>query len=108
MTTATAAVTSPAITGYRDAHRPLLRGHWLPGELLAAPLPGRPAFAEPLEIAASGQSAAERLYVVPGTAFVRYTELDWIHRHARLEIGLSDGAAEAAGPVLARALALGF
>jgi RimJ/RimL family protein N-acetyltransferase len=93
------------LRGFRDTDRPLLTGHWLPGELLALPLADRPALVEPLAVPAPGDRADQsglfaptegpgawkaRLCVADDVAVVRYTELDWINRRARLEIAVQD------------------
>jgi hypothetical protein len=99
------------LRGYRDTDLPLLTGGWLPGELLGLPVPGRPALAEPAQVppprdpgddVAAGRD--DELCVVPGTGFVRLTALDWVHRRARLEIGLRPGAENGAEPLLKAAL----
>jgi hypothetical protein len=102
--------TAPAglrLRGYRAADLPLLSGDWLPGELLGLPVPGRPALADPASVPppSPDRGPAEELLVLPDTAFVRFSEVDWVHRRARLEIGLRPGAAAVAGPLLRAALA---
>lgn len=99
------------LRGYRDTDLPLLTGRWLPGELLGLAVPGRPALAEPARVPApqgpdaDGAAAQDdELCVVPGTGFVRLTGLDWVHRRARLEIGLRAGADGSAEPLLKAAL----
>ncbi len=78
------------LSGYRSAERGLLSGHWLPGELLSRPLTEWPVLAEPVTVPPPGERPDERLCLVSGVAFVRFCEIDWIVRRARLEIGLSD------------------
>jgi hypothetical protein len=88
------------LRGFRDTDRALLTGHWLPGELLASPLTDRPALASPRTVAVPGDRADRsgegpgawnaRLCVADDAAIVRYTELDWINRRARLEIAIHD------------------
>jgi hypothetical protein len=99
------ATTAVRLRGYRTADLPLLSGPWLPGELLGLPASDRPPFAEPAAVPppASGRRGDE-LYVLPGAGFVRFTELDWVHRRGRLETGLRPGAAESAAGLLAAAL----
>jgi hypothetical protein len=100
---------SPArIAGYRESHGHLLRGHWVPGELLGAAIAAvdRPVLAAPHAVPAAAVN--QELCVVPGAGFVRYAELDWIHRRARLEIGLREGAEGRAAAVLAAAVDFGF
>ncbi len=102
--------TAPAglrLRGYRAADLPLLSGDWLPGELLGLAVPGRPALADPASVPppSPDRGPAEELLVLPDTAFVRFSEVDWVHRRARLEIGLRPGAAAVAGPLLRAALA---
>jgi hypothetical protein len=103
------------LRGYRDTDLPLLTGGWLPGELLGLPVPGRPALAEPARVPPPREPADDdrtahepgqddELCVVHGTGFVRLTDLDWVHRRARLETGLRAGAENGAGPLLKAAL----
>lgn len=80
------------LRGYRSTDRGLLRGPWLPGELLGLPLPDWPALAEPTTVAPPA-GPDDEICVVPGVAFVRFAELDWVHRRARLEIGVAPGHA---------------
>jgi hypothetical protein len=94
------------LKGYREADRALLTGPWLPGELLGLPVEGRPPLAEPSSVEPPADDTAE-LCVVPGTGFVRFTGVDWIHRHARLEIGLHSAARDPL-PVLEAAVEHGF
>lgn len=95
------------LRGYRDADRPLLSGHWLPGELLGLPLADRPALAEPVSVAPPTDHRDE-LCVVAGVGFVRYAELDWVHRRARLEIGITVEQPGALEPLVKSALTHGF
>jgi hypothetical protein len=83
------------LTGYRQVDQPLLSGHWLRGELLGLPDPGRPLFAEPATI------EADNVYVVRDKAVVRFADLDWVHRRARLEIGVRPGTERLAAIVRA-------
>jgi hypothetical protein len=73
------------LTGYRQADQSLLSGHWLRGELLGLPDPDRSPLAEPATI------EAKHVYVVRDRAAVHFAEIDWVHRRARLEIGLRPG-----------------
>ena len=83
------------LQGYREDDRDLLTGSWLAGELLGLPVPDRPPLAEPATVPPpSGDD--DELCVLPGVAFVRYTGLDWVHRRARVEIGLREGHEDAA------------
>lgn len=84
------------LRGYRDDDKVLLTGRWLQGELLGLPVPGMPPLAEPSSLAPPADDD-EELCVVPGVAFVRYTGLDWVHRRARVEIGVREGQVGAAG-----------
>jgi len=99
-------MTVATLTGYRESHRELLRGNWTPGELLAPAADGRAGLAEPAVIDAARSD--ERLYVVPGAGFVRYREIDWIHRRARVEIGLRDQNWRLAPAVLRQARSTGM
>ncbi|MEW2520855.1 GNAT family N-acetyltransferase [Actinacidiphila alni] len=99
------------LRGYRDTDLPLLSGDWLPGELLGLPVPGRPPLAEPARVPAPRDPAEDgatgqddELCVVPGAGFVRLAAVDWVHRRARLEIGLRPGAEGGAEPLLKAAL----
>jgi hypothetical protein len=104
-------MTAATLTGFRESHRELLRGNWTPGELLARPADGRAAgraaMAEPAVIDHAVRSGM-RLYVVPGAGFIRYREIDWIHRRARVEIGLRDQAWPLALAVLRQARSAGL
>jgi hypothetical protein len=73
------------LTGYRESDRTLLSGHWLRGELLGLPDPDRPLLAEPVSIERTN------VYVVRDQAVVHFADLDWVHRRARLEIGVRSG-----------------
>lgn len=98
------------LKGYRAADARLLTGPWLPGELLGLPVPGRPALAEPVTVRPSADGS-EELCVVPGAGFVRYTQIDWTHRRAQLEIGLAPGpelVADEIGVLVKNAVAHGF
>lgn len=80
------------LRGYRGTDRGLLSGPWLAGELLGLPLAGWPALADPTEVPPPAEHD-EELCVTDG-AFVRYTEIDWVHRRARLEIGVHTGLSD--------------
>ncbi|MCP3760525.1 GNAT family N-acetyltransferase [Streptomyces sp. TBY4] len=95
------------LRGYRSSHRPLLTGTWLPGELLGLPLADWPALADPTTVPPPGEDTGE-LCVVPDTGFVRYHAIDWVHRRARLEIGLRPDAVHAAAPLLTAAVEHGL
>ena len=75
------------LRGYRSTDSGLLAGPWLPGELLGLPLADRPALAEPTTIRPPADYN-EELGIATGVGFVRYAEVDWVHRRARVEIGL--------------------
>lgn len=100
-------MTAATLTGFRESHRELLRGNWPPGELLARPAGGLAAMAEPAVIDHAVRTGM-RLYVVPGAGFIRYREIDWIHRRARVEIGLRDQAWPLALAVLRQARSAGL
>jgi hypothetical protein len=85
------------LRGYRGTDRDLLRGPWLAGELLGLPLGGWPALADPTEVPPPA-GHDEELCVTDG-AFVRYTGIDWVHRRARVEIGVHTGLSNPAGLV---------
>jgi hypothetical protein len=91
------------LTGFREADRGLLTGMWPPGELLAVALPDPPALARPHTV-----EDTEPLYVVRNLAFVRFADLDRVHRRARVEVGLAPGAESHAAEVLVLAVAHGF
>jgi hypothetical protein len=75
------------LRGYRGSDADLLAGRWLPGELLGLPLADWPPLAAPTSVPPPADPGQE-LCIAPGLGFVRYTELDWVHRRARVEIGL--------------------
>lgn len=91
------------LRGYRDDDRALLTGDWLPGELLGRTPAVRPALAERTGISADQDRRAE-VYVIDGIGVVRFAELDWVHRRARIETGLLPTSGGGAGTVLLRAL----
>ena len=101
------AVAAPRLSGFREADRHLLTGLWPPGELLAVALPDPPALARPHTVA-DGTEGTGPLYVVRDLAFVRYADMDRVHRRARVEVGLAPGAEPHAADVLALAVAHGF
>jgi hypothetical protein len=80
------------LRGYRDADRGLLSGPWLAGELLGLPVTGWPALADPTEVPPPAGHDEE--LCVTDSAFVRYTGIDWVHRRARVEIGVHSGVSE--------------
>lgn len=112
MTTATAPAPAtpppggmPSLRGYRAADLPLLSGSWLPGELLGLPVPDRPPLSEAATVPPpASERPGDELYILPGAAFVRFTEVDWVHRRARLETGLTPAAVDRAPGLLAAAL----
>ncbi|MFI5661906.1 hypothetical protein [Streptomyces sp. NPDC051684] len=95
-----------SLYGYRESDRVLLTGNWPPGELLAAPLTGRPALAEPVRVQPPRSCSDERLYLTSAGGFVRFVEVDWVVRRARLEIGLQEEARAVVADVLAEAVAV--
>jgi hypothetical protein len=95
------------LRGYRGGDRALLTGRWPAGELLGLPMTNWPALAEPTTVEPPAGPDVE-LCVVPGVAFVRYTDLDWVHRRARLEIGARPGHADAVDLLLKLAVTHGF
>ncbi len=104
-TVMTDTVTPHTVTlrGYRSEDAPLLTGPWLRAELLGLAPPGVPGTADPT-VVPPPRDATEELCILPGAGFVRFTELDWVHRRARLEIGLQPGAADCARSALTSAL----
>jgi hypothetical protein len=104
----TATPISPRLSGYRSADSSLLTGHLLPGELLGHPLAGRPALAEPHTVTPADGRSDERRYVVRDVAFVRFAEIDWVHRRARVEIGVRSGSADQDVRLVALAVVQGF
>ncbi|RBM20481.1 hypothetical protein [Streptomyces sp. PT12] len=94
------------LRGYRDGDRALLTGRWLPGELLGLPLPGWPALAEPTAVPPPS-GPGDELCVAPG-AFVRYADIDWVGRSARVETGRAPDAPTTAEALLEAAVAHGF
>jgi hypothetical protein len=98
------------LRGYRSSDRALLSGPWPPGELLGIPLPAWPALAPPTTVEPPSDTRTE-LCVLPGAGFVRYTEIDWVNRRARVELGLLPDAGATRGalePLVAAAVAHGF
>jgi hypothetical protein len=94
------------LRGYRSTDHRLLAGPWLAGELLGLPLADAPElFTTRVE---PPRDATVELCVVEQAAFVRFTELDWVHRRARLEIGVQPGAEETVGVLLKTAVSHGF
>jgi hypothetical protein len=96
------------LSGYRETDRQLLTGHWLPGELLATPLADRPALAGPIAIPAPDNRPEQRLCVLRDLGFVRFVELDWVHRRARLEIGVQDATVDEMTSMVRLAVDHGF
>ncbi|WP_410573319.1 GNAT family N-acetyltransferase [Amycolatopsis sp. cmx-4-61] len=80
------------LRGYRGTDRELLTGPWLAGELLGLPIEEWPVLAEPTQVPPPA-GPDEELCVADG-AFVRYTGIDWVHRRARVEIGVHSGLSE--------------
>ncbi|HEY4023724.1 MAG TPA: hypothetical protein VGM75_33925 [Pseudonocardiaceae bacterium] len=96
--------TSLTLRGYRAEDADLLRGHWQPGELLAGWQHVRPALAEPVTMRLDDGP----LYLAGDLAVVRFLDVDWVHRRARLEIGARPGTEDDLGEVLRAAVAHGF
>jgi len=95
------------LRGYRSSDSSLLSGPWLDGELAGLPLACWPALADRSTVPPpSGPD--EELFIAPGVGFVRYTELDWVHRRARVETGLQPEHTDAAGPLLQAAVTYGL
>lgn len=95
------------LRGYRTSDAALLSGPWLPGELLGLPMADWPALAGPTTVEPA-KDHTEELCVVTGQASVHYTGIDWVHRRARLSIGLQPGAHDVLEPVLKAATQHGF
>lgn len=76
------------LRGYRSGDADLLSGPWLPGELLGLPVADWPPLAPPTTVAPPADPSQE-LCIAPGIGFVRFTSLDWVHRRARVELGLN-------------------
>jgi hypothetical protein len=93
------------LRGYRRSDS--VTGYWLPGELLATPLDGWPALVPPTVVAPANRSD-ERLCVLDGLGFVRFTGLDWVRRRARLEIGVRESTVEDQAEAVRLAVAHGF
>jgi hypothetical protein len=75
------------LRGYRGGDAGLLAGRWLPGELLGLPIAAWPPLAPHTRVPPPADPSQE-MCIAPGLGFVRYTALDWVHRRARVEIGL--------------------
>jgi hypothetical protein len=95
------------LRGYRETDQDLLSGPWLAGDLLGLPLADWPALAEPVTVEPPADHG-EELVVAPGVGFVRYTELDWVHRRARVEIGVRPDSHAELAPLVRAAVAHGF
>lgn len=95
------------LRGYRDRDLPLLSGPWLPGELLGLPLPDWPTLAPPTRVPPPAGDD-EELCVVSDTASVRFADIDWISRRARLEIGWHRPDTEGLDALLAAAVEHGL
>ncbi|HET6704596.1 hypothetical protein [Amycolatopsis sp.] len=93
------------LRGYRGTDRDLLHGPWLAGELLGLPLDDWPALADPTHVPPPAGDD-EELCVTDG-AFVRYTGIDWVHRRARVEIGVHSGLSDV-DSILCAAVEHGF
>ena len=93
------------LRGYRGTDRSLLSGPWLAGELLGLPLEDWPALADPTEVPPPAGHDEE--LCVTDAAFVRYTDIDWVHRRARLEIGVHNRLSDVA-ELLEAAVGHGF
>lgn len=80
-------MSAAALVGYRAAHAALLEGAWIGGELLSF---SRNEARSPVTVrsVAAAETSSERLLVVPGVAFVRFAEIEPVHRRARLDIGI--------------------
>lgn len=92
------------VRGYRDSDRVLLSGPWAAGELLGLPSADRPTLDEDVVIDEPLDHRTE-VCVVDGAAVVRFSELDWVNRRARLEIGMRPEAAAQATDVVRAAQA---
>lgn len=95
------------LRGYRDGDRALLSGDWVAGELLGLPPGQRSRLAETATLDAPQDGTAE-LCVLDGAGVVRFGELDWIHRRARLEIGLQASASDRVSALLKEVLTHAF
>ncbi|MDT0267363.1 hypothetical protein RM844_13815 [Streptomyces sp. DSM 44915] len=96
------------LRGYRDRDAELLSGPWPPGELLGLPLPNWPALAPFTSVPPPSGEGDEELCVAGDAAFVRYTDIDWVRRRARLEIGVRHPVPEGLDALLAAAVAHGL
>jgi hypothetical protein len=95
------------LRGYRGGDARLLSGPWTAGELLGLPVHGRPPMLEDAAVEPPRDATVE-LCIAPGAAFVRFSELDWTARRARLEIGMRPEAVDAVAMLLKTAVAHGF
>ncbi|MDS0134224.1 MULTISPECIES: hypothetical protein [unclassified Amycolatopsis] len=93
------------LRGYRGTDRGLLSGPWLAGELLGLPIGDWPALAEPTAV--PPPTGDDEELCVTDDAFVRYTAIDWVHRRARVEIGVHSPLSDV-DTLLARAVEHGF
>ena len=97
------------LVGYRPDHAPLLRGAWVPGELLCfSRNEARPA-GRISQVPEPAAAVRARMLVIPGVAFARLTEIEPVHRRARVEVGIQGAFDPAtAAAVLARILETAF
>ncbi|MEJ2853346.1 MULTISPECIES: GNAT family N-acetyltransferase [unclassified Saccharothrix] len=97
------------LSGYRPAHAALLKGRWLPGELIAVREDRRVADFSVAELPEPGLCDETRVLVAAGAGVVRYLEIDWVDRRARLEVLLlTDYDEVGARALLERALETAF
>jgi hypothetical protein len=103
-------MTAMELTGYRGTHADLLYGHWLPGELACPARPdGVPGLAAARSLAPTTAHPERRTLIAPGVGFVRFLEISWVSRHARVELGYAGGPDhELAGQLLLAAVEQGF
>jgi hypothetical protein len=82
------------VSGYRPVHAPLLTGAWIAGELLCFAVNEARAVASCAAASyedadrMQSSSSSSRLIVLPDVGYMRLSEIEGVHRRARLEIGL--------------------
>jgi hypothetical protein len=76
------------LVGYRERYALLLTGAWVGGELLCFALNEARSRSFHVQAAGPRQHRHERLLILPDVGFVRFAEIEHVHRRARLEIGI--------------------
>lgn len=96
------------LRGYRKRDAHMLSGYWVPGQLVSTSDEGRDAMLVPHTFDLRHEDPTTRLLVAEETALVRFSDIDPIHRRARLCVALVAGAQGRADAVLSEAIRVGF